>query len=231
MTINTYQFSYEISVLNNRSWVNIIDDYIQKTIKDIKNVGGIPDFTLPAFYRCNAKYTSLDIPEDYIFPENYQGNLQAAANIYFYRRKPDGSVSKSQSSISKKVFRSRFIELYQYVNDDTLVLPKSNFTEMYDDLLENFYNVFNEETDTPDENKEIINPRIIHTDEVLFDSGLTHRRYKVDVVLTYSDDDPSAGDEYIEPPKPKKIYLANLDFGYRRFRRNKSKRRKYRKFY
>ena len=55
--------------------------------------------------------------------------------------------------------------------------------------------------------------------------------FKVDVILTYSEDDSRAGDEYVEPQKRKKIYLVNLDFGNRRFSRKKKNSRKYRNRY
>lgn len=54
---------------------------------------------------------------------------------------------------------------------------------------------------------------------------LANQIVRCELKVTYSDDEPIAGDE-----KPKR-YLANLDFGYRRSRRNNKNRRKYRNRY
>ena len=56
MTINVYKFSYEINGGNLSQNVN----YVDKTLNHIRLNGGIPNFSLPIFYRCKATFTRLN---------------------------------------------------------------------------------------------------------------------------------------------------------------------------
>lgn len=210
MAINTYKLTYEINPLTDD--FELDDDYLSNILNHIRDFGGVPDFNLPSYYRCTATYKSS------ILPENTDITYSTLIKYYMINKTSGVRVLRDYN----KVIQASSFKRYVSYNS-------SNAIDLYNDIytdLENsqYYNI--------DANAEPFDAGLWFWGHERFATNdFLNFKFNVDVVLTYSDDDPLAADEYVEPEKRNKIYLVNLNFGYRRSRRNKKNRLKYRNRY
>lgn len=229
MTIHTYKFSYEIPP-NDSYKIQYRDDrnykgadYIQKTINHIREFGGLPDFILPPFYRITAT----------IEPKNLNVEVGWDLQIKILKKNLDDTYNILVDTYANTVYGNSY-QLFTY-NKEILPSPKSSELLFYDDWFSQFGHFYPDDL-TEDGNIEDFEANLEYWSDgfMIEGGGYIDPSMIVNVVFTYSDDDPSAGDEYvepIEPPKRNKIYLVNLDFGYRRSRGKNKNRRKYRNRY
>lgn len=202
MTINTYKFSYEVSS-NSKGLVN--DNYVEKCKNYIAEKSGNPSFVLPKYFRCSVIYS----PKEEINPERWRVEWGEKRNKLENGEVVGGSIEKT--------VRSSYYERYIYNRRDTpLESPETQISDKYGlDFVESEGGFIVSKYDKKYYNWET----------------LSSKTFLCSAIVTYSDEDPRAGDEYVEPEPRKKIYLVNLDFGYRRSRRKNNNRRQYRRRY
>lgn len=201
MIIKTCKFSYEVTINTGRI-LHEGFDYVSNARDFIREKSGNPSFEFPTYFKCSVKYSLLT------------------------QEPSDGYMFQWKTHYKKFIGKS-----YEYAGRDDLIIESLNFerytynkrniplikpeTQLTDALgLEEFHSV-EAALSVMSYNQENGIWRALHNQKVL-----------CEVTVRYSDDDFFESDE-----KRKKIYLVNLNFGYRRSRRNNKNMRKYRNRY
>lgn len=177
----------------------MFDNYVNRAITYISNNIEDSDFALPKFFRVSVTY----LPKDKIPVGKVLTWLES------YKKMVDG-VSQGRVETLTTGFNYK---TYTYNKRDIpLEYPETSISDRVG--LDDFHPL--------EENRVFVKLK----DKISGISKVYQRTLLCSVIVTFSNNDSRAGDRYVK--KPKKNYLVNLDFGYRRSRRKNNNRRKYR---